>query len=143
MEYNGALAIGGNQVFKGYYQSTQECFSEIKNESYYLSGDDIRLDENEKWVFKGRTDQQIQVQGYRVELQEIQSVIKYVYGCFSVVVFYNDYLYLFIVSDKTLKLELKNHLPWYMLPKKTLFLNEFPLNKNQKTDYDQLKKLIK
>ena len=141
-EVDGQLAIGGSQVFSGYYQDAKESFTKIDNVPYYLSGDDIRLDENGKWIFKGRTDHQIQIQGYRVELQEIQSVIKNIYDCFSVVISHNDYLYLFIVSDITLNLDLESYLPWYMLPKKTLFLKTLPLNKNQKIDYYQLKKLI-
>jgi non-ribosomal peptide synthetase component F len=140
---NNNLLIGGAQVFDRYWKENNTPFIEIENQKFYSSGDDIKLDENGKWIFNGRADHQVQVQGYRVELMELQSIVQNKFNLFAVPVFYNDYIYLFIENATEIELPLHQYLPWYMLPKKTIFLPKIHLNNNQKIDYQALKSLIK
>lgn len=78
----GELAIGGYQVARGYYKNsslTKEkfiCCKVPEDGRLYRSGDLARMLEDGSVEFIGRRDDQVKLRGQRIELQEIDSVIR-------------------------------------------------------------------
>ena len=74
----GELWIGGVGIAKGYINEeelTREKFVLYKNERWYKTGDLVKLSEEGYIVFLGRLDHQIKLNGYRIELKEIENTI--------------------------------------------------------------------
>ncbi|MBL4673054.1 MAG: amino acid adenylation domain-containing protein, partial [Arenicella sp.] len=75
----GHLFIGGIGVAKGYWQDAEKtAHSFVQHEKYgllYRTGDLGRYDDQGVIEFMGREDSQVKVQGYRVELGEIESAL--------------------------------------------------------------------
>jgi acyl-coenzyme A synthetase/AMP-(fatty) acid ligase len=100
----------------------------------------------------GRIDFQAKIQGYRVELSEVEFHAQTVLGKTNVVAIAyqtkigSTELGLVIESEefKTEGLieKMKVKIDAYMVPSKIKFVNEFPLNKNGKIDRKELSKLF-
>ena len=76
----GELYIGGKGLSNGYINRPQENNSFVgnpnnRNERMYRTGDLARFDSNGNLLFVGRKDQQVKINGKRVELQEISTSI--------------------------------------------------------------------
>lgn len=73
----GELWIGGKGVAIGYTDKeiTMESFIEYAGERFYRTGDYGRLKENGEMEFCGRRDQQVKLNGFRVEMGEIERVL--------------------------------------------------------------------
>ncbi|UBU09316.1 non-ribosomal peptide synthetase [Nonomuraea gerenzanensis] len=80
----GELWIGGSSVSQGYLSGTAEQrerfaadpFSPEPSARMYRSGDKVRLLPGGSVEFLGRTDRQVKVRGFRVELGEIEAVMR-------------------------------------------------------------------
>ena len=78
----GELALAGDQVTEGYIGNdalTQIRFVNVKDDNdnakrVYLTGDRVRM--REELEFIGRIDDQIQLNGYRVEIAEVEEAIR-------------------------------------------------------------------
>lgn len=159
-KFEGELCVTGPQMFHGYLdpQFNKDSFfchkSSSTNIKYYRTGDLVQISDSGDLMFKGRIDNQVKVKGYRVELSEVEAVIRGLDCVVDVVVLHNkgiidcldDYLVAFVISDKS-HLELinnyiKERLPRYMLPKRIFMLDKFPLNVNGKVDRKQLLKFL-
>ncbi len=153
----GELVISGDQVMKGYWnnqEKTLEVLMKLNNDQklYYKTGDLCFKDEDGDYYYVGRLDQQVKIDGFRVELQEIEYHLKKVQGVTNAsVVFpesgkYANKIIAFMIYDKQdtelIKNILKEHLPDYMIPYHFVFPDEFPMNKNNKTDVQTLLALI-
>ena len=96
------------------------------------------------FLYLGRIDNQVKIDGHRVELEEIEFHTRAFCGDKQVIAAVNTseagshFILLFIESEKDLQkgLEehLKKHLPDYMIPKEIITVSLFPLNSNGKTD---------
>jgi len=151
----GELFVRGNQVTNGYLNNpskNKDSFVTIDNKIYYKTGDIVFKNNEGNIFYCGRKDSQIQIQGYRVELGEVEFKIKELLpnrniavipcettGVLSLVLFIEGENN--IDSDK-LKITLRNKLPHYMLPKTIKFADRFPLTTSGKTDNKQLKKIL-
>ena len=127
------LLISGKQVFYGYLNEPKREFA------FYSSGDIIEQDEKGAYIFKGRKDDQVQIQGFRVELMEVANSIQSITKNKTVCFYKNQELIAVIETNKAfgrdfLQAKLKQRLPDYMIPHRILSLSPFPLNNNQKTD---------
>ena len=100
----------------------------------------------------GRIDFQAKVQGYRVELGEIECKIREFTKCDTVVLAIkednnDDILVGFVesrlVDEKQVYVYLREQLPPYMIPKSIISLAQFPLNNNGKIDRKQLIEIFK
>ena len=110
----------------------------------YRTGDLCKIDQAGHFLYLGRIDNQVKIDGHRVELEEIEFHTRVFCGDQQVIAAVNTsetgtlYILLFIESEKELKkgLEehLKKHLPAYMIPKNIITVSLFPLNSNGKTD---------
>ncbi|WP_276381415.1 MupA/Atu3671 family FMN-dependent luciferase-like monooxygenase [Flavobacterium sp. H4147] len=79
----GELYIGGSGVSKGYYNNselTAGSFKKLKNKQadtikFYKTGDLMRLNPDGTFDYEGRKDNQVKINGYRIEPEEIENVI--------------------------------------------------------------------
>lgn len=147
---SGEIYVGGN-LSEGYLNKpelTNTAFinSPFNNkEKIYKTGDLGKFNNDGSIQFLGRTDQQIKIRGFRVELDDIENTIdRYEDVKKSVVIAKNNpsnqkYLVAFIkpnnlVNKDELKKALKKELPHYMIPTNFIVLDNFPLLPNGKID---------
>ena len=123
-----------------------------RNLVLYKSGDWVSRLPNGHLLFHGRIDFQVKINGFRVELGEIESQLnQYPAVARSVVLVktvaddkrlvayilpaenYRDTL-----SGRQLKIYLSESLPYYMIPSKWIFVKSFPLTINGKIDLKAL-----
>ncbi len=147
-DVQGELWISGPQVMQGYWldeEKSQQVLTLFNGKKYYKTGDLCTMDSDGDIIYRGRKDYQIKVQGFRVELSEIEYQTKRFFpqATNAVVVPRKEedggcQLHLFIDStdcnrNKLLQ-HLKQHLPTYMLPTEIHLLKELPLNTSGKID---------
>ncbi len=156
----GELVISGPQLTNGYWKNSDKnrsSFFTIQGVRYYHTGDLCYIDSDGDIMYSGRIDQQAKIQGFRVELGEIEYHARFFYSLNQeniqviAIAFENEHklteLALFIQrknnnQDDLIKY-LKNHIPNYMLPSRYIFLPSFPLNKSEKIDRAALKGMLK
>jgi acyl-coenzyme A synthetase/AMP-(fatty) acid ligase len=112
---------------------------------WYRTGDLVRQDERGCLYYLGRIDNQVQVRGYRVELQEVDHVLREA-ACSDLAVAvawppdsgHADTLYAFVCGGQRERQHVVAHcrkvLPEYMVPQDVFFIPEMPLNANGKID---------
>ena len=155
----GELYIGGDGVSEGYMNRvdlTTEKFIDspfIDNSKIYNTNDLAYFTENGEIVHLGRTDFQVKVRGYRVELGEIEAIIqknsnvnntcvtlKKLDNGHEVLVAY--YTVKSTKSSQNVENELKNSiseaLPNYMMPNFFVQLDKMPYTQNGKIDRKSL-----
>ncbi|MBE5929219.1 MAG: amino acid adenylation domain-containing protein [Lachnospiraceae bacterium] len=149
----GDLYIGGIGVARGYFENeelTKDRF--IQNPvdpergRIYKTGDIVKYTDNGDVVYVGRSDFQVKVHGYRIELGEIEAGIsKHEDVAQAVVVVcgeeLNAQIHAFIklkpdkdVTASDMKAFLDNVLPYYMIPNRYTFVDEYPMTANLKVD---------
>lgn len=154
---HGELAIHGPQVAPGYLDNPQlsaQRFPTLKHPEiglsrWYLTGDLACMDEEERYHFFGRVDNQVQLRGYRVELDEIEHHLRAVSGCDNAVVIFLDHHDIWAqeiigvvlpgtLDSGELRKQLGKRLPPYMVPKKIVICEELPRNASGKLDRNAL-----
>ena len=149
----GELHIKSPQLTPGYIDATLDFdrFTMIQGSRYYKTGDICFKDERGVIYFCGRLDNQVQIQGFRVELNEIEFKIKAALGIDCIVLqvqnkFGLKELALFTnqvqLREETIRSSLKDSLPTYMMPTKFHFVEKFPLTSSGKADRFALKSLL-
>lgn len=155
----GQLCLGGIQLTPGYWnneEKNKEAFFyaeyQGKHTRLYKTGDLCRFDEEGDILYLGRADQQVKIQGFRIELAEIEFHVKSFLGKTNAVAVPildavgNTEIGLVIeskpIGTDPLLDHIKLKLPAYMIPKRIQFADEFPLNTNGKTDRNKLKQLF-
>ncbi|MEP0909347.1 amino acid adenylation domain-containing protein [Leptolyngbya sp. GB1-A1] len=152
----GEIYVGGAGVTQGYLnraELTQEKFVAIDGHKFYRTGDLGRFGADGNLEFLGRADFQIKLRGIRIELGDIESMLRRLPGVKDGVVAAHDLgsgeksLVAYIVLDAGLVGDqpqtavigeirefLATQLPGYMLPAAYIVLEAMPLNANQKVD---------
>jgi amino acid adenylation domain-containing protein/natural product biosynthesis luciferase-like monooxygenase protein len=75
----GILHIAGVQLARGYWNNptlTAAKFIHLHGERLYKTGDLVRLDDQGRLEYLGRSDEQIKIRGQRIEPAEIEAVLK-------------------------------------------------------------------
>lgn len=156
----GMLYIAGDGLAKEYYRDPKKTdqrfiWDSNKNQRLYMTGDMGRYLSDGNIEFLGREDAQVKINGYRVELGEIEAAINSAIGEKDIVSVFvkdgeNEYTAAFIVdtSDKTwdiqdLKNRLLDLLPEYMVPKVIKIIDKMPLSDNGKVDRKVLQELAR
>lgn len=146
----GELIILGKCVGMGYVSKHVKQpgpFGVLKQNSY-KTGDLVRVDKKKMLYFIGRVDRQCKINGYRVELEEIEKEIEKLDGIKEARVIVKreednfSRLFAFYTGQKQeyLKKYLKESLPHYMVPQEVFHCEEFPITQNGKVDYTLLLK---
>ncbi len=154
----GEVIIAGGTVASGYFARpdlTEASFGVVRDDAgntipYYRTGDEGYLDEDGMLHFLGRLDLQVKVNGYRIELEEIEEALKKTdevsFACVVPVTRHgtNVALAAHVVvragieesrqTTKLLKEKLKETLPAYMIPRTFVYHDALPVNANGKTD---------
>jgi amino acid adenylation domain-containing protein len=153
----GELLLGGAGVARGYLERadlTAERFVMFRGERVYRTGDRARRLPSGVIEFLGRTDSQVKVRGFRVELGEIEQVLRQHPGVAQGVVVLRDepaseprlvaYAtakqsgYAVSHSDRPTVDKLREwlvaQLPEYMVPSAIVLLDTLPLTANGKVD---------
>ena len=149
----GELCVSGEQVTPGYWKNDEKnstSFFEKDGIRYYHTGDLCYWDESGNILYCGRIDQQAKIQGFRVELGEIEHHARTFYNQeYRVVAIAFDSaqglteIALFVESAEqdtnALVDYLRSKMPYYMIPSRIIYMSAFPLNKSEKIDRNQLK----
>ena len=141
----GELVIGGNAVGLGYARSRSSSkFTLFNGTKVFRSGDIGYEDHSGNLFFLSRKDQQIKINGQRIELTRIENALKEWSGIEKwTVIFSNGIISAFAEGNNDIDLpdrsKLFELLPTYAFPQFIKVLNKFPLNKNGKIDIKSLK----
>lgn len=152
----GELVIKGNSVSLGYLdnkEKTDAVFNFEDGLRIYHTGDKA-IEKDGQWFIQGRIDFQIKLNGYRMELEEIETQLRqseFVRETVVVPVYKNNKVIHLIgavvpteeVRDdlemtRQIKSELKSRLPEYMIPRKFVWMKQLPLTSNGKLDRKQV-----
>ncbi|KAG4095560.1 hypothetical protein H8356DRAFT_1044525 [Neocallimastix lanati (nom. inval.)] len=148
----GELWIGGDR------QNWIDLDEKNRYGQYIKTGDLVLFNRISCTLYHyGRSNQQIKISGYRINLEQCNSTIEKITKIKKCVtlslnnslkdeivsfIIYNEE---FLTNEKVIinniKEKLKNLLPFYAIPNQILMLKEFPLNKNGKIDQNQLQNL--
>jgi D-alanine--poly(phosphoribitol) ligase subunit 1 len=149
----GEIIIAGPNVSPGYIgrpDLTARAFFDYQGQRAYKTGDLGRFYDG-LLFFDGRLDEQIKISGYRIELGDVEANLRALPSVRNAVVLpvikdgAAQSLTAFVVleaRDETsdfklahdLRTQLGRRLPAYMLPRKFVFLNAFPMTANGKAD---------
>lgn len=150
----GELLISGPQVFSGYLSddSSKDKYLFKKDAVlWYRTGDWATVNTDGLIHFRGRRDQQVKINGYRVNLSGVEAVISSAIPERRAIVLKSESTQTLIcfvecVESKEVQSELvrkikavsEKNFPAYMVPKKYIFIDSLPLNQNGKTDRKKL-----
>lgn len=166
----GELCVSGKLVGKGYLNRpnlTEKSFPYMEHfqERVYRTGDLVRILHDGSFEFLGRADDQVKLRGQRLEIGEINSVIRQSNKSFSDVATLvlkhprqqKEQLVAFVVQtpkngssgislDNASELRgakdaCHNKLPPYMVPTHFVPLSSLPLNINNKADVKRLREM--
>jgi amino acid adenylation domain-containing protein len=156
----GELCLAGSQVTSGYLRDpvrTRQQFVQIPGSDqryWYRTGDLVKKDERGCLYYLGRKDQQVKVSGYRVELQEIEQVLREATNTEMAVAVpwpISEGTASGIVAvicgldashdDRIIKL-CEEKLPTYMVPKRIYHLADLPMNVSGKLDRRKIALLL-
>ena len=149
----GELLIAGPHVADGYLnrpEKTAEVFVDNpfdggEYKKAYKSGDIVRFRTDGELEFIGRRDGQVKVHGFRVELSEVEAVIREFPGIQNVAVVAKDLgadgkaVAAYYVSDqnidpKDIAAFIRDRKPPYMVPASLMQIERIPLNQNGKVN---------
>jgi amino acid adenylation domain-containing protein len=152
----GELYIGGTGLARGYLRRPEltaekfvpNRFSDRVGDRLYRSGDLVKWSGDGTLEFLGRTDRQVKVRGFRIELQEIEMILLEHSSVQEAAVVVRQtadrdkQLVAYIVGNHhvegtripELKEYLRGRLPEYMVPSAFVMLEALPLTLNGKVD---------
>lgn len=155
----GEIYIGGAGVAAGYWEDQEKTerqfiVSPLTGERLYRTGDWGRYGADGVIEFMGREDLQVKINGYRVELSEIEIILQSYPSVKQAVVLADGEgdrkrLRAFItleteitldaagagqVGEEAIKTFIKSKLPGYMVPQHIHFVTQMPLTPNGKID---------
>jgi len=138
---DGELCVRGPQRFDGYLNPLDDA-GRFTADGHYRTGDRVQWEQG-RLVHLGRTDHQVKISGYRVELGEIETVLgrhpdvadavviaSTVDGSVRLDAWYRGAE----VPERELTRWLRGRLPLHMVPRRFRHMAQFPLNANGKTD---------
>ncbi len=156
----GELLLAGPQVGRGYLnlpEKTREAFVDnpfCRDEPYarlYRTGDVVRYLPDGVLDFVGRRDSQVKVRGFRIELSEVEEVVRRFPGIKDATVTAFDdpnggkAIAAYIVSDEKvdvadLRTFILSEKPPYIVPAVIMQIEAIPYNQNQKVNRKALPK---
>ncbi|MCC7119532.1 MAG: D-alanine--poly(phosphoribitol) ligase subunit DltA [Anaerolineales bacterium] len=153
----GEMIIAGENVSVGYFNQAElssKAFFQMDGQRAYHTGDWGHIRDG-LIFFDGRMDFQIKLNGYRIEIGDIEANLHALPNVRDAVVLLTlkneraDYLTAFVILKdpgaqtdfelmRAMKKQLGERLPEYMLPRKFIFLSGFPTTPNGKVDRKKL-----
>ena len=155
---SGEFLLGGSQVTPGYINAPElnetKFFTEGDGTRYYRTGDLVHLSDDHGAIFLGRIDDQVKINGYRVELLEIDATLREAAGTAEVASIpwpparegNPDHIVAFVTEPKYTPAEIRKtcriKLPGYMVPRKIFVIEKMPVTSSGKIDRAALAKLV-
>jgi amino acid adenylation domain-containing protein len=150
----GTLFIGGAGVSRGYLNRDEltavrfvlDPFAELPGAMMYNTGDRVRFLTDGRLEYFGRSDFQVKLRGFRIELSEIEAVLQEQPEIAESVVVLagtedDQRILAYVVAGDgeplptdRLRERLKLRLPGYMVPSAFIYLERLPLTPNGKVD---------
>ena len=147
----GELYVGGAGLARGYWNRpdltderfVQDPFSPIPEDRLYRTGDRVYWRRDGRLGFQGRIDQQVKIRGHRIEVEEIEHVLREHPGVRDVAVTAQGtpvrlIAYVVVSADELEEPVLRRYaatrLPDYMVPARVVFLDALPRTPNGKLD---------
>ncbi len=153
----GHLFVSGKHLSKGYHNLDDLNLKSFlrnpfeKNLLMYKTGDIAKFIAHDCIEYIKRADQQVKINGYRIELEEIRMcLLKHSSIRDAVVTLYTDdnglkhIVAYFVATDNCIEEKLRffllEYLPEYMIPEYYIKVEEFPMTLTGKIDMQQLHK---
>ncbi|SHF38755.1 amino acid adenylation domain-containing protein [Mariniphaga anaerophila] len=149
----GELYIGGAQMMEGYWFAEEQPFKILETDGeqqrFYPTGDKVTIDADGDLYFMGRLNDQVKINGYRVDLVEIENGVRKVVpvggnvaaiaaekspGMKQLVVFVEN----FKGDEKEIMEKMALFFPKFKIPEKIVGIPVFPVNRSGKTDKKKL-----
>ncbi len=153
----GDLYLAGSGLARGYWRRPAltaekfipDSFSQEAGARLYRTGDKVRYLADGQLEFLGRGDHQVKLRGYRIELEEIESVLRRHEQVREAIVVAREHagadhrLVAYVVAGEVeggdvkvseLRRWLRERLPEYMTPAAFVLMAELPLTPNGKVD---------
>jgi amino acid adenylation domain-containing protein len=146
----GELSMTGPQLALGYWEDQARTAAAFvvppgDKRTFYRTGDGVRWPRPGPMTYLGRIDNQIKIQGYRVELGEIEAVLRQVSGADAAVALGwprtasgANGVVAFVgaphADAEAIRAAARARLPAYMQPSRVVLVASFPLNANGKID---------
>lgn len=152
----GTLYLGGNQVADGYWHNpemTKEKFIKLPHidstMTWYNTGDQVCWDFHVGLIYKGRDQDFLKVRGGRLERLEVEMILRNAAKSDMAAIIPSDIMdgvarsiIAFIGKSKVTDHEIISYcrdcLPDYMIPTLIIRIDQLPMNKNGKIDYQFL-----
>lgn len=151
----GELIVQSESLMKGYINKdevTKKVIKEVKvdglpNGVYYHTGDIVKVVDEGQYQFVCRKDHMVKIKGFRVELEEIESVLRkhpLIKECLVKQIVdekIDPFLRAYVISDispKEIIRFVKKYLPEYMIPYDIRYVQEFTY-----TDRGKINRYIK
>jgi D-alanine--poly(phosphoribitol) ligase subunit 1 len=158
---HGEIIIAGPNVSPGYLgrsDLTARAFFEYHGQRAYRTGDLGRFRDG-LLFFEGRIDDQVKLSGYRIELGDVEANLRTLAAVRDAVVIpvikngaaQSLAAFVLLAAEDTasqfelthrLRKQLSQRLPAYMLPRKFVFLDAFPMTANGKVDRASLSRSL-
>jgi len=150
----GELCVSGGQVTPGYINNEERNKSSFfirDGRRYYRTGDLCYQDEDNDIFYCGRADHQVKIQGFRIELSEIEVTARQIFSLNTAAVAFKNNLgvqqiglFLEKYSGETqqVRSDLEKKLPYYMIPSAIRTIENLPYNTSGKIDRVSLAKLL-
>jgi D-alanine--poly(phosphoribitol) ligase subunit 1 len=142
----GEMLVAGGQITPGYINNEERnrtAFIIKGGQRYYNTGDVCYVDEDGDIYYCGRADHQVKIQGFRIELSEIEVAARQLFSLNTAAVVYRNALGvqqigLFIESYagevESVRDALGKKLPYYMIPSTIKVVDSLPYNNSGKID---------
>jgi acyl-coenzyme A synthetase/AMP-(fatty) acid ligase len=156
----GILVQSGGIIFSGYYRNKEKTEKTIIPETEFckltgysdraiITGDIVKRDKDNYYIYVGRKDDQIKINGFCITIQELESIFKNIKNILNVTVvefeleINNFEYYLFIqIEDNDTKnqilKDIRNGTNKNIYPQKIFFINDLPYSATGKVDRDIL-----
>ncbi len=153
----GELCFAGPNVARGYFADSEKTAQRFQNYCgvrIYRTGDLGYMGDDGILYYAGRRDKQIKIRGFRVEPEEVSSVLRNQDFVSDAVVIAvkaangEQELHAYLVAEKELDLDkitqrIRDDLPSYMIPSAMLQIPQIPLTANGKLDERALPEIQK
>ncbi|HEY0532725.1 MAG TPA: AMP-binding protein [Actinoplanes sp.] len=147
--HEGELCVAGPQTTPGYLDAADDDGRFLRG--FYRTGDRVRRAPDGGLLYLGRTDHQVKVRGYRVELLEVEHALRQVAGVAdgAVVTAEEEGETVLVAAYRgdaaladRLPALMAARLPGYMVPRRFHPVDELPLNVNGKVDRPVLAEVV-
>lgn len=152
LDIDGELLIAGPQVSSGYLGEKRNRRFFKKNGKRWFRMGDIVEKRGQYFYCLGRKDNQVKVNGHRIDLLEIEGALQSLPEVDAAMCMigqnkFSKYIIAVIFAEsepdkKQIIIDLSPKLPSYMVPRTIIYQKEKPLNKNGKLDRARIKELF-